>query len=409
MARNRQSPRLFESDLLERLSHVHPLTPLLVWGPVVAWLLWRSAALGVGTLVPLAAAGLVIWTLIEYLVHRFVFHHRPRSAAGRRLVFIMHGVHHEAPDDPTRLLMPPAAALIGLAAVYGALRVLLGSLWVEPCFAFFLIGYLVYDYTHLALHRCPRTRLGRALRRWHMLHHFATPEARWGVSSPLWDRVFRTGGRPGRAACLVAAVWLLATALVAGGHSSAGAAADWTVLSHKDGLLIERRAQENSSLYEIRATTQSSLSPGAIFDTIWKQQEHPQFIPHLKRLDLLSEAGDERLTYEQVEVPLARDRDYTVRLHKRVDPEAHRYEIVFTTANDAGPPPDRNHVRVPSIRGRWLIEPGPDGKGSALRYEVLSEAGGSLPTWVVNQVQGDAVAKLVRAILQRTREKASRR
>jgi hypothetical protein len=203
-------------------------------------------------------------------------------------------------------------------------------------------------------------------------------------------------------------MWLAAALVMAAGPSAA-LAADWTVLSHKDGLLIERRATEGSPFFEVRATTQSSLAPGAIFDTLWKQQEHPQFVPHLKRLDLLSETGDERLAYEQVEVPLARDRDYTVRLQRRVDPEAHRYEIVFATANDSGPPPDKNHIRVPSIRGRWLIEPGPDGKGSAIRYEVLSEPGGSLPAWLVNQVQGDAVAKLVRAILQRTREKASRK
>jgi sterol desaturase/sphingolipid hydroxylase (fatty acid hydroxylase superfamily) len=202
MARSGHGPRLFESDLLERLSRVHPLTPLLTWAPVIAWLLWRSATvsgLRAGTLVQLAAVGLVAWTLTEYLVHRFLFHYRPRSAAGQRLVYIIHGVHHEAPDDPTRQLMPPACAAIGLAIVYGMLRAILGYPWVEPIFAFFLTGYLAYDYTHFAVHRRPRTRLGRALRRWHMLHHFATPSARWGVSSPLWDHVFRTaGGARGR-------------------------------------------------------------------------------------------------------------------------------------------------------------------------------------------------------------------
>jgi ribosome-associated toxin RatA of RatAB toxin-antitoxin module len=205
------------------------------------------------------------------------------------------------------------------------------------------------------------------------------------------------------------AAWLIAALLVAVAPPPAvgASAADWQVLSSKDGLLVERRAA--GSLYEIRATAESSLSPSAIFETIWTQREHPQFVPHLKRLQLLSEAGDERLAYEQVEMPLARDRDYTVRLQKRVDVDTQRYEVVFATANDAGPPPDRNHIRVPSIRGRWLIEPGPDSRGSRIRYEVFSDPGGALPPWLLNQVQGDAVAKLVRAMLQRTREKASRK
>src|SRR5262245_61883656 len=200
----------------------------------------------------------------------------------------------------------------------------------------------------------------------------------------------------------------LLLAVVAHGTPTAAAAASWQVVSNKNGLLVERRASDGA-LYEVRVTTESSLAPAAIFDTIWAQREHPQFVPHLKRLELISDSGDERVAYEQVEVPLVRDRDYTVRLQKRVDADARRYEVSFVTANDAGPPPDRHHVRVPSIRGHWLIEPGPDGKGSMVRYEVLSDPGGVLPAWLLNYVQGDAVAKLVRAMLQRTREKLSRK
>lgn len=205
-----------------------------------------------------------------------------------------------------------------------------------------------------------------------------------------------------------ARVWLVVVLLVAAAHHPSAAGGDWQVVSNKDGLLLERRAAEGS-LYEMRATTESSLSPAAIFETIWSQREHTQFVPNLKRLDLLSEAGDERLTYEQLAIPLARDRDYTVRLQKHVNADAQRYEIAFATANDVGPPPDKNHIRVPAIRGRWLIEPGPDGKGSTLRYEIFSNPGGAVPSWLLSRVQGEGVAKLVRAMLQRTREQASRK
>src|SRR5262245_58529405 len=207
---------------------------------------------------------------------------------------------------------------------------------------------------------------------------------------------------------LLSAVWAMAALLAVITHlpAFAVAPAEWQVLSHKDGLLIERRANEGSDLYEVRAMIHSSLNPAAIFNTIWKQQEHPQFVPYLKRLDLLLEEGADRLTYEQVEVPWATDRDYTVRLRKRVDAEEQRYEILFVTANDAGPPPTKHHIRVSSIRGRWLIGPGPNGKGATLRYEVLSDPGGYLPRWIVNQVQGEGVTRLVRSMLQRTREKA---
>src|SRR6056297_229057 len=71
-----ESIRLFENDLLERLSHVHPITPLVFWGPVALWLLWSglsSYALPAGAVLALAAAGLFTWTLTEYGLHRFLF------------------------------------------------------------------------------------------------------------------------------------------------------------------------------------------------------------------------------------------------------------------------------------------------------------------------------------------------
>jgi sterol desaturase/sphingolipid hydroxylase (fatty acid hydroxylase superfamily) len=194
MARPDKSVRLFENGALERLSHVHPLTPLALWTPVIAWLLWGSfERLETATVVALGTGGLVTWTLAEYALHRFVFHLAPASPARRRLQFVVHGIHHADPDDRTRWLMPPAPAIAAAAILFALFRLILGPAWVQPFFGCFLVGYLAYDYTHFAVHHSnPPTRVGRYLRRQHMLHHFATPDARWGVTSPLWDRVFRT-------------------------------------------------------------------------------------------------------------------------------------------------------------------------------------------------------------------------
>ena len=197
--RNRYRPvQLFDNDVLEGLSRVPPFLPALLWAPLVAWLVWRSFAIHEfdgRLLAAVALTGLLIWSFTEYALHRFLFHLAPSSARRRRWQFIVHGVHHEDPDDPTRLLMPPAPAAVGAAVLYGLFRMVLGPAWVEPFFASFLAGYLVYDYTHLSIHRGrPRTRLGRYLRRHHMRHHFVTPDACWGVTSPFWDWVFRTKG-----------------------------------------------------------------------------------------------------------------------------------------------------------------------------------------------------------------------
>ena len=199
MHTGRKTARLFDNEVLESLSRVHPVIPFLFWTPIIAWLFWRSFALhNLGLLGALAATGLLVWSLTEYTIHRFVFHLAPGSPRQRRVQFVVHGIHHEHPFDPMRLLIPPIPGALVASILYGLFRVVLGPACVDAFFAAFLAGYLVYDYTHLSLHHgIPRTRLGRYLRRHHMRHHFVTPDACWGVTSPLWDWVFRTmGERP---------------------------------------------------------------------------------------------------------------------------------------------------------------------------------------------------------------------
>ncbi len=208
----------------------------------------------------------------------------------------------------------------------------------------------------------------------------------------------RTGGWPTWRARAVAALVSGVLLLPSGGVASAS---EWEKVSDKAGVLIERRGIPGTQLFEVRATVHSTLPPGAIFDTLWNHREYPQFIPHLKRLDLLSDTEDEHVVYEQVAVPLARDRDYTVRLRKQVDAAAQRYGIRFETANDAGPPPDGSHIRVRKIEGSWSIRLGADGKGSVIRYDVQTEPGGAIPTFVTNLAQKEAVAALVHAVLKR--------
>lgn len=196
MKKAHESIRVFKNPYLERLTHVHPITPLVLWVPVTGYLIWRSLALdglSPAGVLSTVLGGLFFWTLAEYALHRYIFHFYGNSELTRRFQFLIHGLHHDDPVDPTRLVMPPAAAVILAVILYSGFRLVLGHSWVDPFFAGFVIGYLCYDYIHYGIHHFhPRSRLGKWVKKHHMLHHFATPEARWGVSSPLWDYVFGT-------------------------------------------------------------------------------------------------------------------------------------------------------------------------------------------------------------------------
>src|SRR3954449_9707946 len=117
------SPRMFDSDLLDMLSRVHPAVPVVIYVPAIAVLAGFAAVSGGGStpgLSGLFVAGYAFWTLCEYWIHRVIFHFEPEEGFGARLHWMVHGVHHDPPNDPLRLVMPPAAS-VPLALVFYAL------------------------------------------------------------------------------------------------------------------------------------------------------------------------------------------------------------------------------------------------------------------------------------------------
>ena len=196
----RASPPMFESRVLDSLSRVHPVVPVLIFVPVIVALsAWALSKLQVGAYVALLVAGYAFWTLFEYWLHRLVFHFEPEQGIGARLHWIIHGVHHDHPNDPLRLVMPPSVSVPVSAAVFALLYVALGSSDAPAVGAGFFVGYLAYDMTHYYLHHFrPRGPLGRMLRERHMRHHFQDDTRGFGISAPYWDEVFGTSYRSGR-------------------------------------------------------------------------------------------------------------------------------------------------------------------------------------------------------------------
>jgi sterol desaturase/sphingolipid hydroxylase (fatty acid hydroxylase superfamily) len=184
---------LFTSPWLERLSHIHPATPAVVFLPIVGWFLWQALRqVPLLIVIGLAPAGLLLWTLAEYTLHRWVFHYQPTSTRGKHIHFLIHGIHHDYPRDSTRLVMPPAVSL-PLAALFGlAFRSFFGASY-HGVFAGFLLGYVMYDAIHYATHHWKMEgRIARFLTEYHLRHHFRDDDLGYGVSSPLWDYVFGT-------------------------------------------------------------------------------------------------------------------------------------------------------------------------------------------------------------------------
>jgi sterol desaturase/sphingolipid hydroxylase (fatty acid hydroxylase superfamily) len=171
--------RLFFLDFL-----VFPLAVLLC----LAGAAWNEANISYITLAALFALGYAAWTLIEYLMHRFVFHHFPVFTA-------MHLAHHESPHD---LIGTPT--IITLAAF--------GMLVFWPAFDFaglaqacaltagMMSGYLAYVSVHYIVHNIGSRGWPwlKRLIRLHAIHHHDIHH-NFGVTTDFWDRVFGTMAR----------------------------------------------------------------------------------------------------------------------------------------------------------------------------------------------------------------------
>ncbi len=196
MKREYKEVRIFQNDFLESFTHVDPIIPLILWLPVAISFIYLGVTnhgLSYIETISLGVSALFAWTALEYFLHRFAFHYPAKSKIGKRLIFMIHGLHHEEPGIPTRLLMPPLPALVIVVLFYYGLSLVLPFEYLFCFMGFFLLGYLAYDYTHYAIHHFPlKSKLGKYIKKHHIMHHNVCPDAKFGVSNPLWDFIMNT-------------------------------------------------------------------------------------------------------------------------------------------------------------------------------------------------------------------------
>ena len=172
------------------------LTLLFFYTAVIVclFIVTRNEALSPTVSLVLLVSGVLSWGLIEYVLHRFVFHYDAKSELGRKVVYGVHLSHHENPDARDQIF---ASLIISapVAAIYMLLARLATGSWRAVAYLFtgLVIGYFYYEWLHYrSHHRKAKLRLFRYLKKYHLLHHYQTPELRFGVSSPLFDILFGT-------------------------------------------------------------------------------------------------------------------------------------------------------------------------------------------------------------------------
>ena len=185
--------RIFNNPFLEALTRTSPRITLVAYSSYTILLLAFGTTRHLQLLyMPLVyVGGLLFWSFFEYIMHRYVFHINEHIRGTDRFQFIVHGVHHSHPKDEERVFMPPVPGFLITSLLLGINFLIMGNA------AFFftagmVTGYMIYSYIHYSVHAKPPHPRFRRLWQHHALHHYKYPDRAFGVSSPLWDIVFRT-------------------------------------------------------------------------------------------------------------------------------------------------------------------------------------------------------------------------
>ena len=188
-----ETVRLFDNGFLEYFSHIHPATPVVVYTPVIlATAYFGFDRIGTGFGILFFLLGILLWTITEYTIHRWAFHIEPTTENGRKIHFLVHGVHHDYPRDRTRLVMPLLVSL-PLATMFYFLYMWIFGPYYLSVFSGFVFGYVSYDSIHYATHHWKmKSKFGNWLRIYHLRHHYEDEHTAYGVSNPLWDYIFGT-------------------------------------------------------------------------------------------------------------------------------------------------------------------------------------------------------------------------
>ncbi len=190
------SVRMFKSNFWESLSKVHFTVPLIIYIPVILFIIFKNRFIlkeGIVAFICFAALGVFVWSLSEYLLHRFIFHFVPSSRLGLRMHFIFHGVFHDYPNDTQRLVIPSSVSIPLAFLFYFLFSLVVSTQNLYAFFHGFLAGYLVYDISHYAIrHFNFKNTYWKKIRKRHMQHLYADPPWGFGISSSFWDKVFQS-------------------------------------------------------------------------------------------------------------------------------------------------------------------------------------------------------------------------
>ena len=189
-----------KNRLVRALTWTHVAVPVTIFFGYALGLLYftyTQIAIGFVATAALFFGGMFTFTLLEYLIHRYIFHmFAVTETTSGWTPHKQHGIHHDYPKDKSRLAMPPIAS-ISIATIILLLFQLFLNQYAYAFTAGVVSGYASYLLVHYIVH-IYRQPQGFWKYLWvnHAIHHYVDETVMYGVTTAIWDHVFGTAKAP---------------------------------------------------------------------------------------------------------------------------------------------------------------------------------------------------------------------
>jgi 4-hydroxysphinganine ceramide fatty acyl 2-hydroxylase len=192
---NKGTGQLFKNKFLERLTRTAFIIPVVFYyllALICLYVAFQNEEISLLRNIWMIPVGMIAFSFVEYLIHRYLFHFPATTAQQEKVLYSVHGIHHEFPRDKDRLVMPLVVSIFLAFGFFMLFNALIGKNSII-FFAGFIAGYSSYLIIHYAVHAMkPPQNFFKFWWKHHSLHHYASVHSAYSVSFPLWDIIFRT-------------------------------------------------------------------------------------------------------------------------------------------------------------------------------------------------------------------------
>ncbi|MDR0966732.1 MAG: hypothetical protein LBM75_09600 [Myxococcales bacterium] len=180
----------------------------------------------------------------------------------------------------------------------------------------------------------------------------------------------------------------------------------WEEKANTNGVLVYARDKQGSTIKALRAVGTIDAPPHVVMRILADYERYTETMPYTEKSQVLARESDGAVIfYTVIDPPIVSRRDYALRITDESDWRGGRgYLRTRWTLSDKGPPPQDGHVRVPLNDGSWTLQPRHGGTKTYAIYDLFTDPGGSLTTFIINKANRSTIPDLFEVLRKHSKD-----